>query len=118
MKDTKAKTVLHSFIEIVKKSKLKPNKLWVDQGRKFYNNLIQKWFYDNDILMYSAHKKGKPVVTEKFIKIRKGKICKKMKTNNSKSYFGYLNKLVDEYNNTYHCSIGKKPIHSYYFALT
>ena len=25
-----------------------------------------------------------------------------MISNNSKSYLGYMNKLVDEYNNTYH----------------
>ena len=33
-----------------------------------------------------------------------------MTTNDSKSYFGYLNRLLDEQNNTYHCSIGKIPI--------
>ena len=33
-----------------------------------------------------------------------------MTGNNSKSYINYLNKLVDDYNNTYHRSIGKKPI--------
>ena len=31
-----------------------------------------------------------------------------MKVNDSKSYFSYLNKLVDQYNRTYHRSIGKK----------
>ena len=41
-----------------------------------------------------------------------------MKANDSKSYLGYLNKLVDEYNNIYHCSISKKPIGTDYFALT
>ena len=41
-----------------------------------------------------------------------------MKANNSKSYTGYLNKLEDEYNNTYHLSICKKPADADYFALT
>ena len=41
-----------------------------------------------------------------------------MTANISKSYQGYLNKLVDEYNNTYHCSTGKKPIHADYSALS
>ena len=36
----------------------------------------------------------------------------------SKSYFGYLNKLVDEYSNSCHCSIGKRPIHADYSALS
>ena len=31
-----------------------------------------------------------------------------MKAYDSKSYLSYLNKLVDQYNNTYHRSIGKE----------
>ena len=41
-----------------------------------------------------------------------------MKANNKKSCFGYLNNLVDKYNNTYHHSIGKKPITVNYSTLT
>ena len=37
LKDKKGKTVLNSFIEIVNEFNRKPNKLWVDQGREFYN---------------------------------------------------------------------------------
>ena len=35
-----------------------------------------------------------------------------MTANDGTSYVGYLNKLVNEYYNAYHCSIGKKPIDS------
>ena len=31
--DEKVKTILHGFVEKVNRSKLKPNKLWVDKGR-------------------------------------------------------------------------------------
>ena len=41
-----------------------------------------------------------------------------MTVNNSKYYFGYLNKLVDRYNNTYNSSIDKKPVDVAYSALT
>ena len=41
-----------------------------------------------------------------------------MTSNNSKSYLLYLNNLVDQYNNTYHNSINKKPINVEYSALT
>ena len=37
-----------------------------------------------------------------------------MTGNDRKSYFGYLNKLVDEYKNSYHYSIDKKPIYANY----
>ena len=43
LKDKKDKSVLNAFIEIVSESNRKPNKLWVDQGRKLYNKLMQKW---------------------------------------------------------------------------
>ena len=41
-----------------------------------------------------------------------------MTTENSKSYVGYLNKLLSEYKNTYHRSIGENLIHTDYSALT
>ena len=41
-----------------------------------------------------------------------------MTANDSKSYLPYLNKLVDQYSNTYHHSINKRPINADYSALT
>ena len=37
-----------------------------------------------------------------------------MKANDSKSYLIYLNKLLDQHNNTYSSSIGSKPINADY----
>ena len=39
-----------------------------------------------------------------------------MTANDRKSYLPYLNKLVDQYNNTYHHSINKKPINVHFSA--
>ena len=77
LKDKKSKTVLNAFIEIVNESNHKPNKLWVDQGRGFYNKLMQEWLENNDILMYSTHNEGTSVIAERFIKTLKAKIYKK-----------------------------------------
>ena len=78
---------------------------------------MQEWLDNSYILIYSTHNEGKSVIAERFIKTLKAKICKKMTANNSKSYLVYLNKLVDQCNNTYHHSINKKPIHADYSAL-
>ena len=43
------------------------------------------------------------VAAKRFIKALKDKIYKKLTAN-----LGYLNKIIDEYNNTYHHSIVKK----------
>ena len=77
LKDKKGKTVLNAFIETVIGSNRKPNKLWVDQRREFYNKLIQEWLDNNNTLMYSTHNEGKSVIAERFMKTLKIKICKK-----------------------------------------
>ena len=104
LKDKKGKRFLNVFIETGSESDRNTNKLWVDQGREFYNEVMQAWLDNNDILMYSTDNEGKSVIPESFIKTLKAKIYKKMAANDSKSYFPYLNKTVDQYNNTFHHS--------------
>ena len=71
LKDKKGKTVINAFIEIVNESNRKPNKLCVNQGKEFYNKLMKEWLNNNDILIYSKHNEGKPVIAESFIKTLK-----------------------------------------------
>ena len=111
-KDTKVTRLLNAFIKIVNESNRKQNKLGVDQGREFYNKLMLEWLNNNDILMYYTYNEGKSVISESFIKTLKAKIYKKMTANDRKSSLPYLNKLVDQYNNTYYHSINKKPINA------
>ena len=68
--------------------------------------------------MYSTHDERKSVVAERFTKTSKGKIYTKLPANDSISCLGCLNKLVDRYNNAYHRSIGKRPVHADYSTLT
>ena len=65
--------------------------------------------------MYSTHIEEKWVIPERFIKILKAKIYKNI--SDSKYYLSFLNKLVDQYNNTFHHFINKKPINANYWAL-
>ena len=74
LKGKKAKTVLDGFVEAVKKSKRKPNKLCVDQGRECYYKHMQKWLDDNDVLLHSNYNERKKVVSERFIRALKDKI--------------------------------------------
>ena len=73
---------------------------------------MQELLDNNSILMYSIHNEDKSVIAERFIKTLKTKIYKKMTANDSKSYLPYLNKIVDQYNNTCHHYIGKKHINA------
>ena len=86
--------------------------------KEFYNKLMSEWLDNNDILIYSTDNEGKSVIAETFIKTLKAKSYKKVTANDSISYLSYLNKIVDQYNNTYHRSINKKSINADYSALT
>ena len=77
MNDKKSKIVLNGFFGIVNESKCKPNKLWGNQGREFYNKLMQERLDNNDVLMYSRYNEGKSVVAERFIRNLKRKISEK-----------------------------------------
>ena len=53
LKDKTGITITNAFQKILKKSKRKPNKIWVDKRSEFYNTSVKKWLKDNDIEMYS-----------------------------------------------------------------
>ena len=89
----------------MKQSNKKPNKIWVDQGGEFYNNVFKKWLSDNDIIMYSTYNEGKSVVAERFIRTLKNKLYKHMTANGNGN-----GDVVNEYNNTKHSTIKMKPI--------
>ena len=43
LKDEKGLSIANVFQSILKKSNRKPNKIWVDEGRKFYNRSMKLW---------------------------------------------------------------------------
>ena len=98
------------FKVFLKKTKRKPNKIWVDKGIEFYNNSFKKWLQDNDIVMYSTHIEGKSVVAKRFIKTLQNKTYKYMTSISKNMYIDKLDDIVNEYNNTYHRTIKMKPI--------
>ena len=77
LKDKKRISIVNAFNKIIKQSEIKPNKIWVDQGGKFYN-VFEKWLSDKDINMSSTYNEGKSVVVERFIRTLKNKLYKHM----------------------------------------
>ena len=60
--------------------------------------------------MYSTYNKGKSVVAERFIRTLKNKLYKHMTATGKNVYYDVLDDIVNEYNNTKHNTIKKKPI--------
>ena len=110
LKDKKGISIVNAFEKILDKSGHKPNKIWVDKGSEFYNNVFKKWLKDNDIEMYSIHKEGKSVVAERSIRTLKNEIYKYMTAISKNVYIDKLDDIVNEYNNAYHRTIKMKPV--------
>ena len=110
LKDKKGISIVNAFNNIIKQSNRKPNKIWVDQGGEFYNNVFKKWLSDNGIIMYSTYNEGKSVIAERFIRTLKNKLYKHMTANGKNVYYDVLDDVVNEYDNTKHSTIKMKPI--------
>ena len=110
LKVKKGISIVNAFNKIIKQSNRKPNKIWVDQGGEFYNNVFEKWLSDNDINMYSTYNEGKSVVAERFIRTLKNKLHKHMTATGKNVYYDVLDDVVNKYNNTKHSTIKMKPI--------
>ena len=110
LENKKGISVTNGFNKIIKQSNRKPNKIWVDQGGEFYNNVFKKWLSHNDIIMYSTYNEGKSVVAERFIRTLKTKLYKHMTAIGKNVYYDVLDDIVYKYNNTKHSTIKMKPI--------
>ena len=60
--------------------------------------------------MYSTNNEGKSVISERFIRTLKNKICKYMTSISKNVYIDKLDDIVKEYNNTYRTSNKMKPV--------
>ena len=112
LKGKKGISITNAFDKIIKQSKRKPNKIWVDQGSEFYNRIFKKWLSDNNIIMYSTFNEGRSVIAERFIRTLKYELYKHMTASGymTNVYYNVLDDVVNEYNNTKHSTIKMKPI--------
>ena len=109
LKDKRGITTVNAFQKWISKGR-KPNKISVDQGGEFYNNLFKIFLRVNEIKMYSAYNEGNYVAAERFIRTLKNKIFKHMTAISKKVYFDVLDDIVNNYNNTVPRTIKIKPI--------
>ena len=96
IKDKKGTSIVNAFKKILSDSNRKLNKIWVDQGSKFYNNSFKDFLKINNIEMYSTYIEGKSVVSERFIRTLKNKIFKHMTAISKNVCFDVLDNIVDK----------------------
>ena len=111
LKTKKSEEIINSFYDIFKKSKRKPSMIQSDEGTEFTNNQTQTFFKNNNIKWYHTYNRDiKCSICERYNRTILNKIYKNFTLNNNTIWINDLDKLVNEYNNSYHRSIKMKPI--------
>ena len=111
LKSKTSNEIINSFKDIFKKSKLKPTMIQSDEGSEFTNKIVQNFFNDNNIKWYHTYNRDiKCSICERYNRTILNKIYKNFTLNNNTIWIKDLNKLVKEYNNSYHRTIKMKPI--------
>ena len=101
-------TIVNALQKIISKGQ-KPNKIWLDQGSGFYNNLFKRFLKISNIEICSTYKEAKPVAAERFITTLKNKIFKHISAVSKNVYLDVLDDIVNKYNNTVHRTITMNP---------
>ena len=113
LKSKKSEEIINSFIDIFKKSKRKPKFIQSDEGTEFTSIQIQTFFKNNNIKWYHTFNKDiKCSICERYNRTILNKIYKNLTLNNNTIWINDLDKLANEYNNTYHRSVKFKPINA------
>ena len=88
----------------------KPNKIWADQGKEFYNKDFKQLLSKHNIEMYSTYSELKAVFVERFNRTLQDKLKGPMFINNDANWLNILDDIIDTYNNTIHSSTKMTPI--------
>ena len=99
------KSIKEAFQRIMRESKRRPNKLWVDHGKEFYNKDVKKLGFE----LYSTNNDGKAVVIERFNRTLKNMMFKIFTERGSQNWLHLLHDVLNRYNSKIHSTIRTTP---------
>ena len=108
LKDKKGETVAEAFETIFKEGR-KPEYLWVDKGKEYYNKYVKDLLEKNKITLYSTENEETSSVCERWNRTMKSKMWKQFTIQGNTQYLDMLPKILKQYNNTKHSSIKMTP---------
>lgn len=110
----KAKTgliVREAFKQIFETAHRSPRKLQTDKGKEFLNSTFQDYMKQMGILHFTTdNAETKAAIAERFNRTLKTRMWTYFTTQGTNVYIDVLQKLVDSYNESFHRSIGMRPI--------
>ena len=109
LKDKKGETVTEAFKTILKEGR-KPQYLWTDKGKEYYNKYLKDLLEKNKVTLFSTENEETSSVCERWNRTIKTKMWKQFTVQGNTMYLDMLPKLVEQYNNTKRSSIKITPV--------
>lgn len=110
LKNKSGKTVTNAMKIIIKRNKNTIKHLQTDDGKEYFNKDFSQLMKKHQINHYSTKSEKKSAIIERFNRSLKGAMYKSFSNRGSHIWFDILHKLIKQYNNKFHRTIGMKPI--------
>ena len=102
LKDKSGKSTTAAFKKLIETSKRKPDKIWSDKGKEFYNKTFLDFLKQNEIQIYSTNSDLKAVFVERFNRTLLDLIKKPMYIEGKACWLNHLDAAMEKYNNRVH----------------
>ena len=102
LKDKSGKSTTTALKSLIEKTKRKPDKIWSDRGKEFYNKTFLAFLKQNEIQIYSTNSDLKAVFVERFNRTLLDLIKKPMYIEGKACWLNHINYALDKYNNRVH----------------
>ena len=109
LKDKSGKSTTTAFKKLIETSKRKPEKVWSDRGKEFYNITFLDFLKQNEIQIYSTHSDLKAVFVERFNRTILDLIKEPMYIEGKACWLNHINSALDKYNNRMHTTTRMTP---------
>ena len=109
LKDKSGKSTTTAFKKLIETSKRKPEKVWSDRGKEFYNKTFLDFLKQNEIQIYSTHSDLKAVFVERFNRTLFDLIKEPMYIEGKACWLNHINSALDKYNNRVHTTTRMTP---------
>ena len=110
LRDKTAQTVANAMSQIIQRSKNKIKHLQTDDGKEYFNKIFSSLMDKYNINHYSTKSEKKAAIIERFNRTLKAAMYKSFFDRGKYVWHDLLSKLIHDYNNKYHRTIGMKPI--------
>lgn len=102
--------VARAMEQIIKRDKYSIRHLQTDDGKEYFNHWFEALMEKYKINHYSTKSDKKASIIERFNRTLKGSMYKQFSNRGSYVWYDVLAKLIMDYNNKFHRTIGMKPI--------